>query len=345
MLTIGVHSVGPLSPLPTYISVRTPSPLQSPALPLEYMRSPSPFKLESQAHQLEVTGSVSPPQIAGLWPSADDFVIGFTPDEFMVDCTLDDYVVDFTPADLMVDFIPDDRSVEVPIDSETRSLSLLCHLQSLPWLQVSRALRDFFSPVESIISFNSVYGIGIPLYLVPSSLAAYAEHETGLPIKGLLPVNAAPDTAMIQSFDVFHYMSATIYLLSNCLVVMEGEALTCLLNTLSDYIPRILLLEILKISLPAMRAAWEFFIRSEATVGFKSLFNLLVDVEIQNDWLNVERMGHDYLFYAMRAKCFDAKKKLLSHNCRADFGWLHEKDSAVLKAIQDGHIDAAKLLM
>jgi hypothetical protein len=188
------------------------------------MRSPSPFKLESQAHQLEVTDSVSPPQIAGLWPSADNFVIGFTPDEFMVDCTLDDYVVDF---------IPDDRSVEVPIDSETRSLSLLCHLQSLPWLQVSRALRDFFSPVVSIFFFNSVDDIDIPLYLVPSSLAAYAEHETGLSIKGLLPVNAAPDTAMIQSFDVFHYMSATIYLLSNCLVVMEGEALTCLLNTLS----------------------------------------------------------------------------------------------------------------
>lgn len=56
-------------------------------------------------------------------------------------------------------------------------------------------------------------------------------------------------------------------------------------------------------------------------------------------------MGHDYLFYAVPARCFDAMQKLLARGCRADFGWLHEKDSAILKAIQSGHIEAAKLLL
>lgn len=248
----------------------------------------------------------------------------------------------------MIECTPRDPGVEVAIDSETRSLSLLCHLRSLPWLHLSRTLKGCLSSVQSISVFNSAEDIVIPLYLVPSSLVAYSEYETGLSetrlsVKGLL--NASADTAMIQSFDVFHYMSTTIYLLSNRLGLMEGEALTCVLETLSDRIPRNLLHEILKTPLPAIRAAWEILIRFDKLGSLDGFFNLLVDVGIENDWLNVERMGHDYLFYAVRAKCFDAMKKLLAHGCRADSGWLHENDSVVLKAIQDGEFAAAKLLL
>lgn len=208
---------------------------------------------------------------------------------------------------------------------------------------MSRALRDYLSSIESISIFNSAENIGIPLYLFPSNLQAFLEYEHDLSVKGLL--KPAADTAMAQSFNVFHYMSTTIYLLSNRLVGMEEEVLTCLLKTLSGRIPHSLLLEILKTPLPSMRAAWEDLMHSDALVSFDSLFNLLVDVGIDNGWLNAERMGHDYLFYAVRARCFAAIKKLLAHGCRADSGWLHEKDLAVMKAIQGGDFDAAKLLM
>lgn len=255
----------------------------------------------------------------------------------------------YTSGDVvMIDCTPHDPGVEVAMDSETRSLSLLCHLRSLPWLQLSHTLKECFSSVQGISVFSSAEDIAIPLHLVPSSLAAYSEYEIGLSetrlsVKGLL--NAAADTAMIQNFDVFHYMSTTIYLLANRLGLMEGEELTCVLETLSDRIPRNLLHEVLKTPLPAIRAAWEILIRFDELRSFGGFFNLLVDVGIENDWLNVERMGHDYLFYAVRAKCFEAMRKLLAHGCRADSGWLLEKDSVVVKAIQDGEFAAAKLLL
>lgn len=248
------------------------------------------------------------------------------------------------PADVvMVDFTPDDLVVEVAIDSEPRSPPLLSSLQSIPWLQLSRTLKELFSSVEDDSIFNSAENTGVPVFLMPSILEAFSEFENGLSFEGLL--EAATDTAMAQNFDVYHYMSTTIYLLSNRLVVMEGEELVCLLETLRDRIPRNLLMEILKTPLSAMRAAWEALIRFEATASFDSLFNLLVDVGIQNEWVNTERMGHDYLYYAVRANCFDAMKRLLIHGCRADSGWLQETDSAILKAIQGGHLAAAKLLM
>lgn len=285
------------------------------------MRSPSPFRLETRAFGAEVIELESPAQTPSPFTSRD---------VVMIDCT------------------PHDPDVEVAMDSETRSLSLLCHLRSLPWLHLSRTLKGCLSSVQNVSIFNSAEDIVIPLYLVPSSLAAYSEYETGLPetqlsVKGLL--NAAADSAMIQSFDIFHYMSTTIYLLSNRLGLMEGEALTCVLETLSDRIPRNLLHEILKTPLPAVRAAWEILIRFDELRSFDGFFDLLVDVGIENDWLNVKRMGHDYLFYAIRVRCFDAMKQLLARGCRADSGWLHEKDSALLKAIQDGEFAAAKLLL
>lgn len=243
----------------------------------------------------------------------------------------------------MVDFTPDDSGVEVAIDSETRSPLLLSNLRSMPWLQMSHNLKELFSSVENISIFNSAEDTGIPVFLMPSILEAYSESENGLSAEGLL--KAATGTAIAQNFDVYHYMSSAIYLLSNCLVVMEGEGLVCLLETLRDHIPHSILMKTLKTPLSAMRATWEALIRFEATASFDSLFNLLVDVGIQNEWLNVERMGHDYLYYAVRANCFDAMKRLLIHGCRADSGWLQEMDSAILKAIQGGHLAAAKLLM
>lgn len=248
------------------------------------------------------------------------------------------------PADVvMVDFTPDDLVVEVAIDSEPRSPPLLSSLRSIPWLELSRTLKELFSSVENNSIFNSAEDTGIPVFLMPSILEAFSESENGLSVKGLL--EAATDTAMVQNFDVYHYMSTTIYLLSNRLVVMEGEELMCLLETLRDRIPRSILMKTLKTPLSAMRAAWEALIRIETTASFESLFNLLVDVGIQNEWLDVERMGHDYLYYAVRANCFDAMKKLLIHGCRADSGWLQEKESAISKAIQGGHLAAANLLM
>lgn len=101
----------------------------------------------------------------------------------------------------------------------------------------------------------------------------------------------------------------------------------------------------LKTPLSAMRAAWEALIRFKATASFDSLFNLLVDVGIQNEWLNVGRMGHDYLYYAVRANFFDSMERLLIHGCRADSRWLQEKDSANVKAIHGGHLAMAKLPM
>lgn len=278
------------------------------------MRSPSPFNLGSQARQLEVVDPRSPPHMTS--PSADI---------------------------VMIDSTPDDLGVEVAIDSETRSLFLVSHLRGTPWLQTSHTLRELLSSIKIIDIFNSFEDIHTPIYLVPLGLEAGSEYENGLSVKGLLDTGA--DTAMVQNFDVFHYMSSTIYLLSNRLVVMEGEALVCFLKTLRDCIPRSLLMKILKTPLPAVRAAWEVLIRSEPTESFASLFNLLVDVGIQNEWLNIERMGHDYLYYAVRAQCFDAMKRLLIHGCRADSGWLQEKDSAIVKAIQGGHFAETQLLM
>lgn len=243
----------------------------------------------------------------------------------------------------MVDVAPDISGIQVAIDSEAQNPFLLFHLRSIPWLQITRTLKECFTSIENIVIFNSSQDTGLPMYLVPTSLQAYSEYENGLLVKELL--NTAADTTMVQDFDVFHYMSTTIYLLSNRLVVMEGEALLCLLETLRDRIPRSILMKILTTPLPAMRAAWEVLIRSETTSSFDSLFNLLVDAGIQNEWLNVESMGHDYLYYAVRAKCFDAMKKLLIHGCRADSGWLHEKDSAIISAIQGGHLVEANLLM
>lgn len=230
----------------------------------------------------------------------------------------------------MIDFTPDDLGVEVDIDSGARSILLLSHLQRVP-------------SIENISIFNSVVDAGIPVCLVPWGLEACSGYEDGLPVKGLL--DTTNNSAMAQNFDMFHFMSTTIYLLSNRLVVLEGEALVCLLETLGNRIPRNLLVEILSTPLPAMRAAWELMICFEEIASFDGLFGLLVDVGIQNEWLNVERKGHDYLYYAVRAKCFDAMEELLYHGCRADSGWLQEKDPAILKAIQGGHFAVAKLLM
>lgn len=243
----------------------------------------------------------------------------------------------------MVDFAPDDLGIEVAIDSENRSQFFLLHLRSIPWLQISRTLKGCFSSVENISIFISSDDIGIPVCLVPMRLQAYFEYGSSLSVKGLL--NTAVDTAVVQNFDVYYYMLTIIYLLSNCLVAMEGEAAVSLVETLRDRIPHSLLMKILKTPLPAMRAAWEALIRSDAISSFDSLFSLLVDVGIQNEWLNVEIMGHDYLFYAVRAKCFDAMRRLSTHGCRADFGWLHEKESAIVKAIQGGHLTEANMLM
>lgn len=278
------------------------------------MRSPSPLNLEPQARQPQAVVTTPPPQMNNSY--ADVAMVGFT---------------------------PDDSGLEVAIDSRTRSILLVSHLRSIPWLQVSRCLKGYLSSVENISIFNSAEDTGIPVCLVPLNLEAYSGCEDGLPMKGLL--DTITNTAMVQNFDVFRYMSTTIYLLSNRLVDMEGEALVSLLETLRYRIHLSLLLAMFKTPLPALRAAWEVLIRFEETARFGTLFDLLVDVGIQNEWLNVERMGHDYLYYAVRAKCFDAVGKLLIHGCRADSGWLHEKNSAILKAIQGGHLTTAKLLM
>lgn len=97
----------------------------------------------------------------------------------------------------MVDFAPDDLGADVAIDSETRSPLLLSNLRSIPWLQVSRTLKEFFSSVENTSIFNSAEDTGIPVFLVPSILEAYSGSENGLSAKGLL--KSATDTAIVQT--------------------------------------------------------------------------------------------------------------------------------------------------
>ncbi|KUI55035.1 Ankyrin repeat and KH domain-containing protein 1 [Cytospora mali] len=298
--------LGALSPLPGYIAVRTPSPFQQ--------RLP---------HELQDVAAIR------------------SPSPFQLE------LQEARPAGTL-DWGEQPQSAIIAPKSTASfagRLSVDCRsLENLPGLQFTKRLLS--ASMHRMPNFYiKIDDIDIPLHLVPIAILNPSESEGAPDFRNLLTDSTS--TALVSTFDTYHYLSIAVYLLSNHLINLdESASVSEVLEIFSRRIPQSLFAEVLQINIPSMRAAWEILIRAWEMSSYKALFRILVRVGIRNRWLDVDIMGHEYLYYAARLNCIDAVKALLDAGCRPDTDMTRQASTpAILEAIQTGAFEVALLLI
>ena len=303
-----MSGLGPLSPLPDYIAVRSPSPLRLHLVPEPQQalagRSPSPFRLELP----------------------DSRPIGITSGIVQLGSAID---------------APIPAGLSGSCSIATRCFEALQELHLAPKLKALSTSRTFSIDIK----VNSVEDLYLPLHLIPLTIIQPCESQTHFNVNSLLTDSPAVSTALSVNFDPYHYLSIAVYLLSNKLSNLDDIRSTDWLEKFFYLIPQSLFAEVLQSDIFGVRAAWEVLISAKAMCKHKAMFRMLVDIGSQRQWLVVHDMGHDYLYYAARANCHDMIEKLLRQGCRPDCGWLRESESAILEAIENGAYESAKLLI
>lgn len=156
------------------------------------------------------------------------------------------------------------------------------------------------------------------------------------------------------TFDSYHYLSLIIYLLSNN-HIMRGyqfpssesrEDIEEILDITFRFVSREVLLALLQSRLPSIKAAWRTLLLGAGNLTNEEAFRVLINVGMNNAWLNEQFQGHEHLFYAIQINCEDVFHALLARGCRADssFGAC-QGEPAIMAAIKHGNLHHARLLI
>lgn len=144
-----------------------------------------------------------------------------------------------------------------------------------------------------------------------------------------------------------------VYLLANNIVpepLLPEELHECtmagILQMTFKFVPRRLLLALLHIHLPSIKAAWEKLLLGAQELEYREAFRVLISVGMENDWLEVHVKGHEYLFSAAQLNCSDILRALIARGCRADSNpsWC-SYESIIVEALRNDNLDCAKLLI
>lgn len=150
------------------------------------------------------------------------------------------------------------------------------------------------------------------------------------------------------NFDNHHYLFMVIYLFSNDIVHANPYEVTLaeILQMTLKFVPRRLLLTLLHMHLPSIKAAWEKLLLGAQKVENEEAFRFLITFGMKSDWLRINDQGHEYLFSAARMNCSDILQDLLAKGCRPNSypSWCFHK-SIIAEALGNGSLDCAKLLI
>lgn len=141
-----------------------------------------------------------------------------------------------------------------------------------------------------------------------------------------------------------------VYLLSNNMIDTDENpaevGMSEVLEMTFTFVSRRLLVALLRILLPSIKAAWEKLLLGAQELMNKEAFRFLIRVGMDNDWLDEYHQGHEYLFSAAQMNCSDILDALIARGCRADSypSWCY-RESIILETLESGNLDCARLLI
>lgn len=142
-----------------------------------------------------------------------------------------------------------------------------------------------------------------------------------------------------------------IYLLSNNLVRMVPRShdevdISEVLQMTFTFVSRRLLLSLLRSHLPSVRAAWEKLFDGAQELKNEEAFRFLISVGMDNDWLEEDHRGHEYLFSAAQMNCSDIFRALIDRGCSVGPRprWCFHK-SVIVEILDNGNLDCARLFI
>lgn len=153
-----------------------------------------------------------------------------------------------------------------------------------------------------------------------------------------------------SNFDSHHYLSMVTYLLSNDFVTLawwpNELKFSEILQMTFTFVSRRVLLALLHSRLPSVKAAWEKLLFGAGARANEEAFRVLIDIGIDNDWLDEHHEGHEYLFSAAQMNFPNILRALIARGCRPDSypRWCY-RESIVVEALRNGNLDCAKLLI
>ncbi|KUI64119.1 hypothetical protein VM1G_10918 [Cytospora mali] len=101
-----------------------------------------------------------------------------------------------------------------------------------------------------------------------------------------------------------------------------------------------------------MKAAWEYlansmelFLEKQLYLDLESVFRSFMELGFHNDWIDI-RMGHQYLYLAVKAGCADTVRTLLRKGCRLDIFYTdHVRNSTIAAALENKDLECVGLLL
>lgn len=149
------------------------------------------------------------------------------------------------------------------------------------------------------------------------------------------------------NFDNHHYLSVIIYLLSNNILDARDRYMMAeILQMTFKFVPRRLLLALLHMHLPSIKAAWEKLLLGAQNLKNEEAFRFLISVGMENDWLEKHAKGHEYLFSAVQMNCLDIVRVLIARGYFTNsYPSRCHSESIIVEALGNGNLDCAKLLI
>lgn len=187
---------------------------------------------------------------------------------------------------------------------------------------------------------------------VAGRITSWKSRLTGIISQLLAGLESASPTGqeLELNFDSHHYLSMVIYLLSNNLVSMYPSShevdISEILRMTFTFVSRQLLLALLHSHLPSIKGTWEKLLLGAQKLQNEEAFKFLITIGMDNDWLDENDKGHDYLFSAALMNCFNILCALIDRGCRIDSSqtWPHP-GSIIVRVLENGNLDCARLLI
>ncbi|KAG8162179.1 hypothetical protein KVR01_007944 [Diaporthe batatas] len=154
------------------------------------------------------------------------------------------------------------------------------------------------------------------------------------------------------NFDSHHYLSMAIYLLSNSKISNISSSfevsMSDILRTFLEFVSRRLLSDLFQSQLLSIKAAWESLLNGAQELKNKEAFEFLINIGMHNEWLEIHHSGHEYLFSAARMDCREILTALLDRGFRVTsypFLFPKDHDSIIVEVLDRSNLECAKLLV
>ena len=191
-----------------------------------------------------------------------------------------------------------------------------------------------------------LHSAGMDLLEIPGpsspSLARYLEHSSTSP--GVYRDRGPYSDAPAFHFDMYHFLTTTIYLLSNNHLNTSGSSREGekVLEVLFLRLPRRVLLTFLDNDLPSIWAAWEALVSISTINSRKDIFLLLMTIGLKKRDRIIPN-GIRYLGYAASLDCPETLQKLL--DIGACFRDKDDVGNTIKRALAAGSLTCARIII